>query len=76
MDIKQAAEELNFPNLFTQLQQNWADDIAEEEAEKAEKKAKKEDGFFHGVTINGQPVRVEGGVVIGSADSDPDMIGA
>ena len=40
------------------------------------KKAKKEDGFFNGVTINGQPVRVEGGVVIGSADSDPDMIGA
>lgn len=36
--FKEAAEELNFPNLFAQLQQNWADNIAEEEAEKAELK--------------------------------------
>lgn len=33
---KQAAEELNAPNPFKRLQEEWVDNIAEKEAEKAE----------------------------------------
>ena len=33
---KKAAEELNAPNPFVQLQQEWADDIAADEEKKAE----------------------------------------
>lgn len=35
---KKAAEDLNFPNPFTQLQEEWAEDIAAKEAEKEELK--------------------------------------
>lgn len=33
---KRAAEELNIPNPFTQLQEEWAEEIAAREAEKEE----------------------------------------
>ena len=35
---KKAAEELNFPNLFTQLQEEWAENISEKLEEDAERK--------------------------------------
>ncbi len=35
---KKAMEDLNFPNPFTQLQEEWAEDIATKEAEKEELK--------------------------------------
>ena len=35
---KKAAEELNFPNPFTQLQEEWAEEIAAKENEKEELK--------------------------------------
>lgn len=35
---KKAMEDLNFPNQFTQLQEEWAEDIATKEAEKEELK--------------------------------------
>lgn len=33
---KKAAEDLNIPNPFTQLQEEWAEEIADEEAKKEE----------------------------------------
>lgn len=46
---KRVTEELNFPNIFTQLQEEWAEDISEKMAEDEEKKTVKKSKLPPGV---------------------------